>query len=228
MESHTDDFTAGRLAEKAFMMRRIADLHKQGISADCLAELFAVPVPDINRWIADPELECRLTLRQLDLSQEQMNVLLGDSGVRRLSEVDMAICDTQRCIYQYMAGQGFNMGVFSAAFLQSDFCRRAFDTGYSRFQLETAEESADFFMPEIESKLNVDANGNVGKVAEAGWIGMMYRVLCFQTGLDSAELSRRIPYDKIKEFYEKLYEKDPEVAAEIIWQEVSSNKVGGV
>lgn len=37
-------------------------------------------------------------------------------------------CETQQSIYESMAVQGYDMKVFSDAFLSSDFCRRAWDT----------------------------------------------------------------------------------------------------
>ena len=48
--------------------------------------------------------------------------------------IDYDICMTQSRIYKYIAQCGYDVNRFSDAFLMSDFCRRAFDTIYSRFQ----------------------------------------------------------------------------------------------
>lgn len=110
--------------------------------------------------------------------------------------MDYAICRTQEDIYKYMVQEGYDIKVFSEAYLSCDFCRRAMDTIYSRFQMEFPNECADFFMPEIESLL-VKANGE-NKFAEcAGDIGFMYRLLYIETSVPSAELAKRVPFDKI-------------------------------
>lgn len=52
------------------------------------------------------------------------------------------ICKTQQRIYEYTASKGYDMVSFSDAYLKSDFCKRAMDSAYSRFQLETPLECA--------------------------------------------------------------------------------------
>ncbi len=95
------------------------------------------------------------------------------------NRVDYLICRTQQQIYEYMAEQGYDMAVFSNAYLSSDFCKREMDTLYSRFQTEFPNECADFFIPEICNKLRKRENTNVTAydISLAGDIGYMYRLL---------------------------------------------------
>lgn len=71
--------------------------------------------------------------------------------------IDYKICRTQQRIYEYAAKHGYDMEQFSNFFLSSDFCSRAFDVLYSRFQLETPVECMDFIMEEAGDKLKENA-----------------------------------------------------------------------
>jgi len=80
------------------------------------------------------------------------------------------ICMTQSRIYRYVAQCGYEVKRFSDAFLVSDFCGRAFDTIYSRFQLEDVFECMDFIVPEIQNDLVVGHNLHFDEDV-AAWIG---------------------------------------------------------
>lgn len=70
-----------------------------------------------------------------------------------MNGIEYDICYTQQRIYEHMASEKYDMRVFSDAYLKCDFCRRAMDTCYSRFQLEDVYECMDFYMPEIGASL---------------------------------------------------------------------------
>lgn len=50
-----------------------------------------------------------------------------------MTGIEHDICDTQGRIYEYASTFGYDMEVFSKAYLCSDFCHRAMDAPYSRF-----------------------------------------------------------------------------------------------
>ena len=67
--------------------------------------------------------------------------------------IDYKICRTQQRLYEYAARHGYEIEQFSNFFLSSDFCSRAFDVLYSRFQLETPVECMDFITPYTSKEL---------------------------------------------------------------------------
>ena len=69
--------------------------------------------------------------------------------IRRITAVDYDICKTQGSIYRQMAWDSYDMKEFSNLYLHSNFCERAFDTIYSRFQIADRLECLDFIMQEI-------------------------------------------------------------------------------
>ena len=117
--------------------------------------------------------------------------------------VDYVICETQGDIYVYMAKHGYDIQVFSDNYLKCDFCRSAFDTEYSRFQEELANECAAFYMPEIEDNLVKYPDGSCFDSEEAEWIGFTYRQLYIETGVYSSELADMISFEKMREYYQQ-------------------------
>lgn len=116
--------------------------------------------------------------------------------INKLSIMDYKICHTQEEIYKYMVKQGYHLKDFSDAYLFCDFCKKNMDTIYSRFQIEFPNECADFYMPEIEDKLS-EATGDYD--CFAGEIGFIYRLLYMETSVPSAELVKRVPFDRLAE-----------------------------
>lgn len=133
-----------------------------------------------------------------------------------MTGVDYDICRTQQRIYEYMASEGYDIASFSDAYLASDFCRRAMDTIYSRFQLETPLECSDFYMPEIGAQLKKLAPGMTYDVDVAGWIGFTYRQIYIETGTPSASLVKMIPFQTMERYYPGMHTIDEEEAAQII------------
>ena len=117
---------------------------------------------------------------------------------------DFYICETQGDIYVYMAKKGYDMNIFSDNYLKSDFCRREFDTEYSRYQDELPNECADFYMPEISDKLVRYPFGCCFDLEEAEWIGFAYRQLYLETGIYSSELADIVPFEEMREYYKKF------------------------
>lgn len=119
-----------------------------------------------------------------------------------MDNVDYMICETQRDIYKYAAEHGYNMEWFSAFFLNSDFCARAFDVTYSRFQLETPVECMDFILKEAGTQIEKTyKKANKWEVDVAGFVGLMYRMLYIITPYTSKELCEKIPYNEVKSYY---------------------------
>ena len=122
------------------------------------------------------------------------------------------ICRTQADIYKYAAEHKYNMEEFSPAYLKSDFCRRAMDSEYSRFQLEAPNECFDFITPEIGTFVS-DTYFNED-VAE--WIGWIYRFLCFHIKMSSSELVDKVSFNTMCRYYPGLHTIDEYMAIDII------------
>lgn len=139
--------------------------------------------------------------------------------------IEYDICYTQQRIYRLMAKEGYDMRVFSDEYLKCDFCRRAMDTTYSRFQVHDELECYDFYMPEIEKSLvKTDAGINIDAVE---WIGFMYRYLFIVTGVKSAQLVEMVTFDTMLAYYPGLHTVDEDIAVEIICKDfgLSENRV---
>lgn len=146
--------------------------------------------------------------------------------------VEYEICNTQGNLYEFIAKKGFNIELFSRLYLQSDFCRRAFDTIYSRFQLADELECLDFIVPELKGKFPEFDDGCItedyDRIPEpescfspdaAYWIGFTYRQLYIETGTSSRELSERLPFDAMCRYYPGLHTVDEEMAVSIICED---------
>ena len=134
-----------------------------------------------------------------------------------IDNIEYDICETQMRIYRYYAKRKYNMEIFSNAYLSSDFCKRAMDTKYSRFQLEDVGECSDFFMPEIENKLTIDTEIKI-PVEVVEWIGFAYRQLWFETRIFSKDLCKIVPFSAMVKLYPGMHTLDEDVAAEKIMQ----------
>ena len=128
-----------------------------------------------------------------------------------LSDMDYRICETQAELYEYAANQGFKFPEFSDAFLSSDFCKRAMDTIYSRFQLQYPEEILDFFHFNEKFDNNQMFEGQV-----AYWIGFTYRQMYFETGFDSKKLLEIYPFSLMLQMYPGMHTQDPEYVSEVL------------
>lgn len=136
--------------------------------------------------------------------------------------VEYDICRTQSRIYQYVAESGYNVEKFSDAFLKSDFCRRAFDTLYSRFQLEDVLECMDFIVPEIQNQFIKDNSFFDEEVS--AWIGFVYRQLYIETQIYSRDLQEKVSFVSLCRYYPGLHTIDPEDATDIICKDFSMQK----
>lgn len=136
-----------------------------------------------------------------------------------MNGIEYDICYTQQRIYEHMASEKYDMRGFSDAYLKCDFCRRAMDTCYSRFQLEDVYECMDFYMPEIGASLVKTDGGQ--NIEAAAWIGFMYRYLFISTGIMSAELVQKVTYDVMLAYYPGLHTIDEDMAIDIICKDFS-------
>ncbi len=116
-----------------------------------------------------------------------------------MMSIEYKICKTQGRIFRYAVQNNYDIATFAAKYLSSKFCEEAFDTVYSRYQLETPQECADFFIPEIEKDLVAAVKCQAGD--EAAYVGFMYRYLYYVTGVPSKELAQRVPYEEIAKHF---------------------------
>ena len=137
-----------------------------------------------------------------------------------LTDVDYSICRTQKDIYYEMANRGYDMNVFSKEYLKSNFCKRAMDTTYSRFQWADELECLDFILPEIENKLVKIKNPDLIFNPEiSAWIGFMYRALYISTKINSSILTDKIPFSIMWSLYPGFHTIDEDEAISIISEE---------
>ena len=138
-----------------------------------------------------------------------------------MDAINYDICMTQARLYRYIADDNKDVREFSDKYLNSDFCRRAMDCIYSRFQLETPLECLDFIYPEIgEISFKDNCDSDI-----AAWIGFTYRQLSFDTGLSSRELVNIIPFDTMANYYMGMHTVDEDMATDIICKNLNINKI---
>ena len=131
-----------------------------------------------------------------DLNNKHVSAFVDDKhNSAFVGDYDYKLCRTQAEIYRYMTENGYNIECFSNAFLTSKFCNEELDDVYSRFHIEFPNECADFFMPEIESKLSKGKTEYYD--ACAGSIGFIYRALHICTSIPSKELATIVPFDEV-------------------------------
>ena len=118
-----------------------------------------------------------------------------------LSEVEEIICETQGRIYEYIANHNMDVPSFSREYLCSDFCKRAMDTTYSRFQWEEEGQCLSFILPEITAK----ETETPVPPEEAFWIGFTYRQMYIETGIPSRMLCREIPFEDMRQMYPGMH-----------------------
>ena len=126
-----------------------------------------------------------------------------------MTSVEYAICNVQGNIFEYVASH-YTYDTFVAfvpAYLHSDFCKRQWDTQYSRYQMHTPEENLDFIRPELTDFQWTEAkeDDQVFDNAAAHWTGFMYRALYIQTGVASAILADKIPLSTMCAAYPGLH-----------------------
>ena len=141
-----------------------------------------------------------------------------------MDEIGYNICRTQGEIYERMANNGYDIRIFSEHYLRSDFCRRAFDTIYSRFQYADDLECLDFILPEIGDKCRKTKDFLLSADI-AYWIGFTYRQLYVETNIPSSELVEKIPFDVMLRYYPGLHTVDENMATDIICENFQIKKI---
>lgn len=133
-----------------------------------------------------------------------------------LDDMQARICQTQADLYEWAADEGYQFPAFSDIYLRSDFCKRAMDTTYSRFQLREPLEHLDFLIPENPQLNSCKSDEAKFDGAEAYWIGYIYRALYYETGKESKVLSYDYPFEKLLARYMALHTIDYSMAVDII------------
>lgn len=129
-------------------------------------------------------------------------------------KIDYDICCAVGRIYMLANNTGYKMKEFSNMFLASDFCKRAFDTTYSVFQLEDEYMSMDYLLKEVNTPM--EDKDIILTEDEAFFIGFIYRYIYIQTLIPSSVLVSKIPYDYLLNNVYRIIALDEEYAFEII------------
>lgn len=117
--------------------------------------------------------------------------------------IDKGICDTQGKIFEYACRIGYDLKLFSDYFLNSSFCNKSFDAKIPRYIFEDEETCMEILFwkkPDSEKetlKSNIYSNPDIGY-----WFGYTYRQFAIVSGLSSAELNKRLDFDKLLVNYE--------------------------
>lgn len=119
-------------------------------------------------------------------------------------------------LYEHVANDGILFPKFSDVYLVSDFCKRAMDTDYSRFQLQHPGELLDFIIPENPGIDEKFPDGQHFDGAVAYWIGFMYRYLSIAMGISSKELLQRYSFGQMCAVYPGMHTVDYDMAADMI------------
>ena len=134
-----------------------------------------------------------------------------------ISGINYDICETQAMLFEY-AAKRYVFDNFVELYMKCDFCRRAMDTEYSRFQLETERECMDFILPEIgEQLVSVETPTISGEVAY--WIGFVYRALYIRTEIPSKELIEKVPLSAMYGYYPGLHTVEENMQIDIICED---------
>lgn len=141
-----------------------------------------------------------------------------------MNKVETMICRTQADIFVYMSKLGYNMEIFSTAYMNSEWTRRAMDTKYSRFQIREPEECLDFILPEIENLLTKYSDDIIFNPDIAEWIGFTYRQLYIETQIPSEKLIKIISFRAMCAYYPGLHTVDEEMATDIICENYELSK----
>ena len=137
---------------------------------------------------------------------------------------EYGICKNQARLYRFVARKGVDMEWFSENYLRSSFCKRAFDTIYSRFQTADELECLDFIMPELGAPKMME-NGYMFEPDVAEWIGFTYRQLYIETEIPSANLVEKADFATMCRYYPGLHTIDEEMATDIICENKGLKKL---
>lgn len=137
---------------------------------------------------------------------------------------EYGICQNQARLYEYVARKGFDMEWFSEEYLRSSFCKRAFDTVYSRFQTADEQECLDFIIPELKTIKMLDKEYMLDPDV-AYWIGFTYRQLYIETEVPSSKLVEKVDFTTMCRYYPGLHTVDEEMATDIICENKGFKKL---
>lgn len=133
-------------------------------------------------------------------------------------KVNEIVCETQGEIYQLAKRLLYEKEEFSEKYLTSNFCNREMDAAYSPFQFADAEECMDFVKKEFVPKTSMEQYTD----NKAYWIGYMYRKMQIVLKISSYDLSKKIPFFTMANYYEGLHTIDDESAIDIIMADLAA------
>lgn len=139
-----------------------------------------------------------------------------------MTDIDYSICETQARLFKYIVENNYDIEDFIVKYMKSDFCKRAMDTMYSRFQSEDEEECLDFIIPEIGTlKENINKYYNIDEIY---WIGFIYRQLYIETSIPSSKLIDILPLKTMHKYYPGLHTVEENMQADIICENFNLSK----
>jgi len=114
--------------------------------------------------------------------------------LNQIKGVDYETCRTQGEIFEEACKRKYDMEWFYYFYLNSDFCERAMDSIYSRFQMADGAECLDFIIPEIgENKIENDDYFGEYKAYK---IGLNTRYMALALGISSKTIAEKVPYQE--------------------------------
>ena len=129
------------------------------------------------------------------------------------------ICKQQQELFEYVQEKGADVRAFAEAFMKSDFCNRSLDKPYSVDQYADILNWLEFLEWEQITVQPVPDQPNPIDVVLAGWVGFTYRQLQIETGLQSRELWKKVPMNRIIIAWPGLHTVDEDMAAEIFMED---------
>ena len=136
---------------------------------------------------------------------------------RRTTSVHYEISNTQGEMYKRMAQLGYDIEDFSDVYLQSEFCKRAFDTDWSYYQLLSGRECLDALF--YDTPMTKKRESGYFDEDVAYWIGFTYRLLYIETKVPSSELVNIVTFESMCKYYPGLHTIDEEQAIDIICED---------
>ena len=122
--------------------------------------------------------------------------------------VEYSKANAQGHIFEYASELGYNMEIFVARYMESDFCNVEMDSEYSCYQNELDVPCMEVIMNEFSEKgINIARDESKTYRYCAYYVGFVYRYLQILSKMSSKELSRKIPFETmVLDYYLDHYE----------------------
>ncbi len=128
------------------------------------------------------------------------------------------ICENQGKIWEAAACRGYDMELFSEAYMRSSFAH-SFDEVWSLFHFMDTDEALEEFLDRAKAEGYSPSERKDGLFYSKDvsyWIGFMYRLIAFSTGAKSAEIGKEITFTELANVYPGLHTVSDEEALDTI------------